>query len=65
MAPDVVKKVYAAVQVCLRSAELQKEFAREGASAAHMTSAEFGRFIQSEVTKWAAVVKAAKIPLEK
>jgi tripartite-type tricarboxylate transporter receptor subunit TctC len=62
MAPDLVAKLHAAVQVCLRSPELQKEFAREGASAAHMTSAEFGKFIETELTKWATVVKSAMIP---
>jgi tripartite-type tricarboxylate transporter receptor subunit TctC len=41
--------------------ELQKQFANEGAEVMRMSSAEFGAFIASEVTKWGKVVKDAGI----
>jgi hypothetical protein len=46
-----------AIQAALKSPELQKEFAREGATTAAMSSAAFGAFIKSEIAKWSRVVK--------
>jgi len=46
-----------AIQAALKSPELQKEFAREGATTAAMSSAAFDAFIKSEIAKWSPVVK--------
>lgn len=54
---DIVAKLHDAIQAALKSPELQKEFAREGATTAAMSSAAFGDYIKSEITKWSRVVK--------
>ena len=57
----IVAKVYAATQSALKSPDLEAAFAREGASAVTMTSAEFGTYIEEEMAKWALVVKEGNI----
>src|SRR6185295_15571403 len=57
----VVDRLYADIQTALKSAELKEAFAREGAAAVTMTSAEFGAYIESEMSKWARVVKEGNI----
>jgi tripartite-type tricarboxylate transporter receptor subunit TctC len=52
----IVDKLYKATQAALKAPELQEEFAREGASSVEMSSAEFGDYIKSEITKWTRVV---------
>ena len=52
----VVGKLYAAIEVALKSPDLQKDFAREGATTSTMSSAEFGDFIKTEIAKWGRVV---------
>ena len=42
-------------------AEPAEQFAREGASAVEMSSAEFGKYIVTEITKWGEVVEKSKI----
>ena len=39
----------------------QEQFSREGASVVQMSSAEFGKFMQTEMAKWERVVKEGKI----
>jgi tripartite-type tricarboxylate transporter receptor subunit TctC len=57
----IVDKLHADIQLVLKSKELTEAFAREGASAVTMTSEEFGRYIESEMAKWAKVVKEGNI----
>lgn len=57
----IVKKLHDAIQVALASPDLQKEFAREGATTAAMSSAEFSDYIKAEIAKWGRVVKDDKI----
>ncbi len=57
----IVDKLYKASQAALKSAALQEAFAREGAASVQMTSAEFGKYIESEMTKWSRVVKEGGI----
>ena len=45
----------------LASPETQKVFSTEGAEVMKKTGAEFGAFIEAELTKWQRVVKEAKI----
>jgi len=44
-----------------RYAELQAQFAREGASTVEMSSAEFGKYIETEIDKWGRVIKEGHI----
>ena len=57
----IVDKLYADIQVVLKSPELTAAFSREGAAAVQMTSTEFGKYIETEMVKWARVVKEGNI----
>ncbi len=60
----IVQKLHKEATAVLSSADVQKQFAAEGASVAQMTPAEFTAFIETEMTKWARVVKEANIKAE-
>lgn len=53
----ITEKLHDAIQVALKSPDLQKEFAREGATTSAMSAAEFGDYIKSEIAKWGRVVR--------
>jgi tripartite-type tricarboxylate transporter receptor subunit TctC len=57
----IVDKVYAAAQEALKAPELQEAFAREGAASVSMSTAEFQKYIENEIAKWARVVKEGNI----
>jgi tripartite-type tricarboxylate transporter receptor subunit TctC len=57
----IVDKVYAAAQEALKAPELQEAFAREGAASVTMSTAEFQKYIENEIAKWARVVKEGNI----
>ncbi len=57
----IVARVYEATQAALKVPELQAQFAREGASTVEMSSAEFGKYIETEIDKWTRVVKEGHI----
>lgn len=57
----ISKKLYDAIQAALKSAELQKAFAHEGATTVAMSSAEFSDYIKNEIAKWGSVVKEDSI----
>ena len=61
--PDVAK-LHQEITAIQDSAEAQKQFANEGADIIRMSSAGFGDFIASELTKWGRVVKEAGIKPE-
>jgi tripartite-type tricarboxylate transporter receptor subunit TctC len=57
----IVDKIYAAAQEALKASELQEAFAREGAASVTMSTAEFQKYIENEIAKWARVVKEGNI----
>jgi|SRR3974390_116897 len=57
----IVARVYEATQAALKVPELQAQFAREGASTVEMSSAEFGKYIETEIDKWGRVIKEGHI----
>ena len=57
----ITEKLYAATQAALKSPELKAAFDREGATTLEMSSAEFADYINTEITKWARVVKEGNI----
>ena len=57
----IVAKLHAELTAMQDGAELQKQFAHEGAEVIRMSSAEFGAFIAGELQKWGRVVKEAGI----
>ena len=54
-------KIYASTQAALQAPELQAQFAREGAATVEMSSADFGKYIETEIVKWSRVVKEGHI----
>jgi tripartite-type tricarboxylate transporter receptor subunit TctC len=59
--PAVVKRLHAETATILKLPEIQKWFVTEGAEGADMTTAQFAKFILSEMAKWGKVVKQAGI----
>jgi tripartite-type tricarboxylate transporter receptor subunit TctC len=57
----VVKQLHAETAAILKSAEIQKWFVTEGAVPADLSTAQFAKFILSEMAKWGKVVKEAGI----
>jgi tripartite-type tricarboxylate transporter receptor subunit TctC len=60
----IVAKLHGAIEDVLRSADTMKNLDQQGASPLHMSSAEFGAYIQSEMTKWGPVVQKAGMKAE-
>lgn len=60
----IAKKLYDAIQLALKSPDLQEAFAHQGATTVDMSSVEFGDFIKTEIAKWGRVVKADSIPAQ-
>ena len=54
--PAIVRKLSAALQQVVRSPEMQRHFAENGAEAVGGTPEEFGAFIAEEISKWRVVV---------
>jgi tripartite-type tricarboxylate transporter receptor subunit TctC len=61
--PDIVKKLNAAINEALASAEVKDRFAQLNIDSRATTPAEFRAFVDQETQKWAKVVKEAGIKL--
>jgi len=62
--PAIVDRLNKELATIALSAETKKRFEAEGAEAAQMSPAAFGKFVADETTKWARVVKEAGITAE-
>ncbi len=62
--PAIVEKLHNEISAVQNSEQTQKQFATEGAEIVQMSSAEFGAFMASEMTKWERVVKQGGIKAE-
>jgi tripartite-type tricarboxylate transporter receptor subunit TctC len=60
-APDIVAKLNAEVVAILKNPQMHDRLSKEGADPVGNTSAEFAKFIQSEIDKWRKVIQAAGI----
>jgi tripartite-type tricarboxylate transporter receptor subunit TctC len=60
----IIDKLHSDLAAVLSSAEAQKQFESEGASVVQMSSAQFGKFVETETAKWGRVVKEGKIKAE-
>ena len=60
----IVDKLHDAIAELLDSAATKKYLDNEGAAPVHMSSEEFGKFIESEIAKWGPVVKKAGMKAE-
>ena len=59
---DIVKKVNADIQKAMALADVKAQLELQGLQAAGGSSADFDRFIRSEIDKWAKAIKAAGVP---
>jgi tripartite-type tricarboxylate transporter receptor subunit TctC len=59
--PAIIERLHDAVAEGLASPDLVKKLALQGAVPKQMSSAEFGKLMMSETTKWTEVIKKAKI----
>ena len=62
--PAIVERLHKAITEVQDSAEVQKQFATEGAEVVKKSTAEFGAFMVSEMNKWERVVKDGGIKAE-
>ena len=58
---SIIERLHEVVQEVQSSAEVQKQFASEGAEIVRMSPAEFGAFMEKEMSKWGRVVKEGGI----
>jgi tripartite-type tricarboxylate transporter receptor subunit TctC len=62
--PAIIARVNKEIEAVQQSAEVQKQFAAEGAEPVAMAPAEFGGYMVSEMNKWEKVVKQGGIKAE-
>lgn len=60
---DVVAKLNKTLNEAVMAADVQAKFREIGVQADPMPAAQFGSMINSEITKWAEIVKSADIKL--
>jgi len=60
----VIATLHKEITAVLSSDEVRKRFAAEGAVIVQMSTAEFTKFVETELEKWGKVVKEAKIQAE-
>jgi len=60
----VIERLHKELNAVIVSSDTRKRFEAEGADAMPMSSGEFGRFMGTEIGKWARVVKDAGIKAE-
>ena len=60
----IIDKLHDTITGLLDSADTKKFLDNEGAAPAHMSSVEFGKFIEAEIAKWGPVVKQAGMKAE-
>ena len=60
----IVDKLHGVIEEILQSADTMKFLDQQGATPVHMSSAEFGNYIASELAKWGPVVQKAGMKAE-
>jgi len=60
----IIEKLHKDLAAVQNTPATQEQFAKEGATVVQMTSADFGKFMQTEMAKWERVVKEGKIKAE-
>jgi tripartite-type tricarboxylate transporter receptor subunit TctC len=61
---EVVERLNQAVSKVAGQAEVRQQWGRQGATPMVMTPAEFDKYIQDDIAKWARVIKSANIKAE-
>jgi tripartite-type tricarboxylate transporter receptor subunit TctC len=62
--PAIVQRLHTEIAKIIKSADMQERFAKLGLDPSGMTPAELAKFQASEITKWAAVIRAGNIKIE-
>jgi len=62
--PAIIARLHKALEEAQDSPQIQAQFEKEGAATRKMSTADFGRFVESELKKWERVVKEAGIKSE-
>jgi len=64
VSPEIVRRLEAVVSKVVNTPEMQKKFDSQGADVEYKNSADYGKFIKAETTKWSKVVRDAGIKAE-
>jgi tripartite-type tricarboxylate transporter receptor subunit TctC len=64
MAPELLNKISGDVLVVLQSPQVKNQFAEQGADSGNMTQAEYAKYVDAEITKWAKVISDANVKAE-
>jgi tripartite-type tricarboxylate transporter receptor subunit TctC len=61
--PDIVAKISADTRTALDDAAIKEKLAKTGYMAGGSSPEELGKLLKSDITKWAAVIKAAGLQI--
>ena len=64
MAPDLLSKISSDVLAALQSAQVKNQFAEQGADAGSMNQAQYAKYVDDEMNKWAKVITDSNIKIE-
>jgi tripartite-type tricarboxylate transporter receptor subunit TctC len=64
MSPELLKKISGDVVAALQSPQVKNQFSEQGADAGNMSQAEYARYVDAEITKWAKVISDANIKID-
>lgn len=64
MSPELLNKISTDVLTALQSPQVKNQFSEQGADAGNMTQAEYAKYVDAEITKWAKVISDANIKAE-
>jgi len=64
MAPELLNKISGDVLAVLQSPQVKNQFAEQGADSGNMTQAEYAKYVDAEITKWAKVISDANIKID-
>jgi tripartite-type tricarboxylate transporter receptor subunit TctC len=64
MSPDLLKKISGDVVAALQSPQVKNQFSEQGADAGNMSQAEYAKYVDAEITKWAKVISDANIKID-
>jgi len=64
MSPDLLRKISGDVVATLQSPQVKNQFSEQGADAGNMSQAEYAKYVDAEITKWAKVITDANIKID-
>ena len=64
MSPDLLKKISGDVVAALQSPQVKNQFSEQGADAGNMSQAEYAKYVDAEISKWAKVISDANIKID-